>query len=326
MLESVVSPYEFHARAIGVYTALTLSDLVLTAMPTDGAGDTSSIRPEDLPRTLETAREWAWSSALWREGVLLAGLAEASPLEDVGEVCDEIEAVDAWSDIRPMIDTRLFDDTRARLEAISRDLKHGGINPGVSVPVSCGIARYAGRHGLLMFRSPAASTVTKLEARGTTTSARCAVSVFDGIDGETLIAVRETLNDALVPLREAILETNETARSVGVQDTDLVALEREVLQPAAAAYEQAFTAHKRVLSERAEDEGCRYRVRTVTLSFGHADPDGVLLAAATAARSLRTRAASALPNPVLASPGGVIGRRALSVCSVGVRRLEAVLV
>ncbi|GAB4544464.1 MAG: hypothetical protein Tsb0013_01630 [Phycisphaerales bacterium] len=327
VLVSAVSPYEFHARAVGVYAALTLSDRVLTPLPTDGAGDTSTLRPEDLPRTLETAREWAWSAPLWRERVLTPAIGSSSPLEDIGAVCDEIEAVEAWSDIRPMVDARLFEEPRARLEAIARDLKHGGVNPGVSIPVSCGLARFAGRHGSLMFRSPATSTVTKLEAQSTTVRARCAAPVLEGVNAATIVAVRDTLASSLAGLRDAMTETVETIRTAGVTAEDLRGVEREVLMPASESYAREFADHRRVLCERAEDEGCRYRVRSLTLSFGAADPDGVLRAAAAAARSLRgprSRGSRAGFSGVETGEGS-LGQRALAVCGVGVRKLEPTL-
>ena len=325
MLISAISPYEFHARAIGMYTALTLCDRTVTALPTDSAGDMSTLRPSDVPRTVDAARVWAWSGPLWDTGVLVGGVDSDGPLEEIADVCDEIEGVDAWAPIRPMVDARLFAEPRARVEAIARDLAHGGINPGVTVPVSCGLARYAGRHGLLLFRSPANSTVTKLEARGTKVAARCAVPIFEGIDGDTLLEVRNTLEPELAWLRTAITETMETSKSLGVSDADLHAMEREALQPAAGAFESAFAEHRRVLSERAEDEGCRYRVRSVTLSFGHADADGVLRAASTAAMTLRGQG-GAISGLEGTNASGVVGRRALGVCTVGVRRLAPTLV
>lgn len=323
MSDGIVSPYEFHARSVGVYAALTLARRVLTALPTDGAGDTSALRPDDLPRTIATAEAWSWSGSLWREGVLTPAFDGAGPLDDVGGVCDEIEAIDAWAPIRPMIAPRLFDDTRARLEAISRDLIHGGVNPGVSIPVSCGVARFASRTGALMFRSPASSTVMKLEARSTTIGARCAVPVLDGVDARTLLTLRSTLEATLEPLRDAMDETVATLRSAGVTEDDLRGVEREVLMPAADAYAEEFEAHRRVLCERADDEGSRYRVRSLTLGFGASDPDGVLRASVLAAQSMRgpTRMGKA-PSVASIPPSNAIGTRALAVCAVSVRKLS----
>ncbi|MEM1422445.1 MAG: hypothetical protein AAGH64_00420 [Planctomycetota bacterium] len=324
MSDGIVSPYEFHARSVGVYAALTLARRVVTAMPTDGAGDTSALRPDDVPRTIAAAEAWSWSGPLWREGVLTPAFDGAGPLDDVGDVCDEIGAVDAWAPIRPMIAPRLFDDTRAQLEAVSRDLILGGVNPGVSIPVSCGVARFAARTGALMFRSPASSTVTKLEARSTSIGARCAVPVLDGVDARTLLAMRETLAATLGPLRDAMDETVATLRSAGVTEDDLRGVERGVLMPAAEAYAREFEAHRRVLCERADDEGCRYRVRSLTLGFGSADPDGVLRASVLAAQSMRGRPAT--PRAGVApttptTPTNAIGSRALAVCAVSVRKL-----
>lgn len=323
MLVSIVNPYEFHARTIGVYAALVVSDMVVTALPTDGAGDTSALRPEDVPKTLETARAWGWSEALWREGVLRPGFDSASPLEDVERVCEEIEGVGAWAPIRPMIDRSLFDDARSRIESIARDLAHGGINPGVTIPVSCGVARFAGRHGLLLFRSPPHSTVTKLEAAGTTVDACCAVPVLEGVDGDMALVVRETLSGELARVRLAMVEVIETARSHGAEASDVRGVEHEVLQPATAALERSFADHRRVLVDEAEDRGQRCRVRMLTLSVGHADPDQVLHAATTAAMTLR----GGRNRPAAReAPADAVGRRSLAVCGVGVRRLEAVAV
>lgn len=317
MLIGAVNPYEFHARSIGVYAALTVCDRVVTALPTGGSVDLGDLRPEDVPRTLETARAWGWSSSLWRAGVVVPAWEGRSSLDDVEGLCNEIARDDAWSSLRRLVEPRLHESTRARVEAISRDLAHGGINPGVSVPVSCAIARFAARAGLVQFRSPARSVVTKLEDAGTTRLVRCALPVMEGIDGATLLALRETLDDELSRVRVALIETCETARSAGVQDDDLREAERTLLHPACEELERAFAEHRRVLADRAEDEGARYRLRSVTITLGHADPDAGLRAAAQAAARVERRPVAPAVGPEV----GGLGLRALTVCSVAVRKL-----
>ncbi len=318
MLIAAVNPYEFHARSIGLYAALTVADGVVAALP-DAAS--AGVHPEDAPRLVEAVGSWAWSAPLWRAGVLGRHVEGAQPEHDVESVYREIAAREDWSALRPLVHADLRADPTRHMEAVVRDLTHGGINPGLSIPVACGFERFAARHGLLLFRSPGTSKTTKLEESRTTTVARLSVPILEGVEGAMLLRVREALEAELVSLRAALGEVLAIATTAGAEPADVRDAQEALLAPAASMVHAAFDERRQSLVEEAEHEGDRCRVRHVTLTLCTGEPDGVLRAAAEAARVLTGPAGQLPERDEKMGKGDALGGRTVLMCRASVRRL-----
>lgn len=273
MFVGVVSPYDVHARAGVVDAALCVCGRAGTLLPAplEGVGPSAIAQAiEDVPTFERLMESWRWSSALWHAGVLSPALDAGAgwPIDWVREVAKEIaEGVDG--PLKRVVGESRFEDTLGYLNAICRDLTRGGADPGMSVPVTAGLSRYASSLGVVEFVGEQDSTVARLERRRTRMLGRVTVAVPRLMDGDEVIAVRERAADELEALGEAL-----GGALVG-------AVEWDEAQAAADGASDSVRDAVRIVDDRAGTS-------MVSIGFGVCDSD-VVLRAAQRASSVATR-------------------------------------
>jgi len=263
-LVGVVSPYDVHARDAVADAAVCLLSRAVTLLPTPLEGvepEAIAEAVEDVPAFGRLMESWRWSSPLWHAGVLTPALDASAgwPIEWVRGVAQEISEGPEGA-LRSVVGASRFEDTLAYLNSICRDLTKGGSDPGMSVPVTAGLSRYAATHGLVEFTGEHESTVSKLERRRMRPLGRVTLAVPRLMDGEEVIAVRERAGAELEAMGEAL----RSALFGGARW-------ETVRGPAGEAVESVRHA-VRIVDDRA-------RAALVSVTFGVSDGDVVLRAA-----------------------------------------------
>ncbi len=250
-----ISPYHLTTREAAAMASLLLAERAVTMLPRPGGGNGAANgsrsrfvdAASEVPRYLEVMEHWQWSMPLFREGVVQAFWEGEDAAEDVRRVCGRIESDESLRDLRPLMKVDLFEDERAYLDAIARDLLKGGPDPALTVPVAAGMDRFATRHELVVARSAATSVAQKAEARMGTRLFAVAVPVLVQASADRLLEARELLLDPLEQLRMSLADVFDQARLGEPFDASFV-------RSAAAEYEAAFEVERDVLLEPEEDE------------------------------------------------------------------------
>lgn len=274
MLTGVVSPYDVHVRAGSVDAAMCLLGQAATLLPAplEGTGPAAIQQAiEEVPSFERLMDSWRWSSELWHAGVLSPALdlSVGWPIEWVRTVAGEIASGPDGA-LKRVVGGSRFEDTLGYLNAICRDLTRGGADPGMSVPVSAGLSRYAAALGVIEFVSEQNSTVARLERRSMQKLGRVSLTIPRLLDGDEFIAVRERAASEL----ESIGPVLEQAINGAAQWS--------AVQSHADNASEALVEALRAVDDRAATS-------TVSIQFGICDSD-VVLKAAQRASSVATRA------------------------------------
>ena len=136
-----------------------------------------------------------------------------------------------------------------------------------------------------------------------------------------VLRVRDALEEELTAVRAAVSEVLAIAMTPGVEAQDVRDAQATLLAPATGELDDAFGSHQQSLVEQAEEAGDRCRGRKVTLTLGSSEPDGVLRAAAEAARMLTgPPGREHVANEKIGKTDALGGRMVLT-CRASVRRL-----
>lgn len=285
----VVSPYHLTAREPAAMAALLLAERVVTLMPAPVGGPhmgqllSAAARSTRYRRLVETLR---WSEPLWRRGVLAPAIDSASPMADVREVFASIDRDECFAELRPLMRFGLTHDDDACLDAIAADLLKGGPDPGIVVPVSAGLDRFAARRAMCVTRSDGASIAQKAEARLARRLFGLAVPALVQGSAETLLELREVLQEPLEDFRAALDAVVHEIDRVGpsVTDAHLSQWVGELMAASrgyAAAYDEAFPD----VAALSDDHDVRPVTATLTITGVVLPVDAVLRSSAAAARA-----------------------------------------
>lgn len=205
-MDVVVSPYHLTSREPAAMVSLLLADRVVTLMP----APTRTMRADDLrdaalalPRYLKFVESWRWSQALWECGAIVSQRGGLDPIDEVRRVWEDL-AAGAWPELSLLMRDGLFDDERGYLDAVAGDVLKGGPDPGICIPVSAGLDRFAAGCGLLSARSAAVSVAQKAEERMGRRLFAFSVPVLSQTPGELMSDVRADAEEMLGELRESI--------------------------------------------------------------------------------------------------------------------------
>ena len=166
-MDVAVSPYHLTTREAPAMAALLLADRVFTMLPTpldEQGAESAQGATCRVPEYLAFMKSWAWTAPLWKRGVIFASFNGEPSIAEMHDVSARISEVDDLAPLRPFLRTALYEDERSYLGAVAADMLKGGPDPGISVPVSAGIDRFATRHGLIVARSNPTSIVQLAEA------------------------------------------------------------------------------------------------------------------------------------------------------------------
>ncbi len=303
----VVSPYHLTTRDPAAMASLLLGEGVVT-MHTgprgvrDGtAAHAASARAPQLRRVVDA---WSWTEPFWREGVLASSHAGEEASGDLAPVLTRIERDDALAPLRPLMREGLMDDPVAYLRAVNADVLKGGPDPGVSVPVSAALDRFAARHGLVSARAAPASVAQREELGLARSVFAVAVPVLLQAQGERVLQVRAMMEGPLERLRGEMARALVAGSGGSGSDSDVTG--------AAAQYAARFEHERDDLLGGSREDDVRAVVGTVVVQGVRLPADAVLRSSLLAAESLAPRRAS---RPVAA---GVAPARALArACDAG---------
>ncbi len=206
-LTLILSPYDLSARSPAAMAALLLADHAVTLRPTPFEGTSRAAVADAVdasPRYLRFMESWRWTGPLWRgDPVLSAHHRDAEPFEEIRRVASLVEDDPALAVLRPLVESTLFHDGSAYLDAVSRDLLGGG-DPGVGIPLRAGLERFAARHALPIVRCSAGSMTDKLGLSLAKPVAKIDLPLMLDAGGEDLVALRTVLARDLRALRRQL--------------------------------------------------------------------------------------------------------------------------
>lgn len=298
-----VSPYHLTTREPPAMAALLLAESVVTLAPSLANGQRS-----ESARVLGYAafmNSWAWTVPLWKAGVLAAESQGESAIEDVRAIASRVEGDEAFAGLRRFMHPELLEDDRAYLSAVAVDVLKGGPDPGINVPLTAGLDRFATRHGLLVARAQPSSVVQSAEARMGERLSAVALPVLLQADAKRLLHAREVLAGVLAGVRQGLATL---AESEGVETAPLAA--------AASAYTTAFQDQREDVLEDCACDEVRAVEGAATISIVRLPSDAALRASMVAVSGLERGPAptNAIVNtalPVLRDP--YAGRTFLSL-------------
>lgn len=268
-----LSPYHLSTREAPAFASLLLAEEVFTLMPVPFHGasrDDIENACRRIPRYADFLESWSWSAPLWNAGVIASAIDDDDAIEDVRDALELIHA--DYASLADLINPEVFRDERAYLAAVTLDIIRGGPDPGINIPITAGLDRFAARRELIAARAEPASVVQKAEAKLATPIARTALPVLVQAEAETIIEAREVLAVELTRLRSAIdflvfsggHDSPSSQRPAGGRDSSQSHAADE-LKHATSAYSDAFN---RFFDSLAPDaDALQIRAATLSLSI-----------------------------------------------------------
>jgi hypothetical protein len=240
-----VNPYHLTTRESPALVSAQLAERVVTLVPAPAGGRAAAAR---VPSYVELTRSWQWSLPLWRAGVMRHELEGEGPEADMEAVHRTIRRQDEYGCLRVFLEDDRCEEGRGFLSALAADLLKAGPNPGFVIPVSAAVDRFAGRHGAVVMRGEACSVAQHAEAAYGRALFAIVVPLFVQADGQRLLHAREVMEDALVPLRDALEDVSAEFPAPGGAAIGAV-------EAAAAEYARLFQSRRvELLEDGAADE------------------------------------------------------------------------
>jgi hypothetical protein len=295
-----VSPYHLTTREPAAAAALLLGGSIVTMLPgreggpaggtLDGPAEAAGAAAR-VPRYLDFMQSWRWTVPLWHAGVIGAAWCGEDASGDVRGVCEAIAADEGLACLRGFLRPELLESGERYLEAVSRDVLKGGPDPGVSVPVAAGMDRFAGRHGMMVFRSEPTSVAQRAEERLGERVFSVAVPVLLQASAERYLLARELLGEELEDLRAELAGAAEGALA-GRRNGSVAGL-----ASAARAYAAAFEAERGELlsGPKSDDEEDVRAVEGMVVLTGVVLPGDAALTSSVAALRAVTPGLAAAP-------------------------------
>jgi hypothetical protein len=301
-----VSPYHLTTREPAAATALLLGSSVVTMLPSPGGGEGHTGTPPSrseaeaaalsVPKYLDFMQSWRWSVPLWNAGVIGSACRGEEIARDVRTVCDQIAADERLQSLRAFMRPELLESGERYLDTVARDVLKGGPDPGVCVPVAAGVDRFAGRHGLFVFRSDPASIAQKAEARLGEKVFSFALPILLQASAERYLLARDLLEPQLDDLRAAMAALGDLA--FAGETNGHIAPAHIALQKAARAYAAAFEDLRPQLTAapHSDDEDDIRIIDGTVIVTGMLMPAGAALTSSIAA--MRTLSPALAASPV----------------------------
>jgi hypothetical protein len=307
----VVSPYHLTTREPAAVVPLLLADQVVTLMPAPFRTimpDDLRLAAESMPRYRKFVESWQWTQALWESGAIVPAHEGADALGEVRRVLDVLTG-GGFDELAPLMRPGLFDDEKEYLDAVAGDVLKGGPDPGICVPLTAGLDRFAVRHGLMVARGPATSVAQKAEEAMGRRVFAFSIPMLSQASGELMSDVRADAEEMLEELRGAVSEA--AAWGVEAQGTETGGERAIELAEGVSEAARSVSGELGDLVHTAVEACDRYDIRAIagvaTVTGVVLPVDAVLRSSARAARAMigerAQRGAVADGNlPVVADP------------------------
>lgn len=269
--------------------ALMLGTGVITLMPRPTQGQTREGVKATIakaPRYLRLMESWRWCGGLWKSGVIRSEFAGQTPADELQGVYETIAGDDALAPLRPLTRgavQRAGESADKALDFIAGDMLRGGPDPGINIPISAALDRFAIRHRLCVVRSGAASVAQRVESKLARKVFSFAVPIMLRAGGERIEMLRTDLAAPLDVLRSAIGEMLDRVDA----DQTPAKVDQDRLTRAASAFAKAFD-HWAAVNAVGDDENDE-RITTgyVSISGVVMPGDAVLRSSRAAVRAIQ---------------------------------------
>ncbi len=288
-LELAVSPYHLATREAPAMLALVLGSAIVTLLPRPSRGDTlDGVRSTvaKAPRYLRLMESWRWCGELWKSGLIRSDFAGESPADGLDDVYASIADDDAFSALRPLTrgaQQRTAESADKALDFIAGDMLRGGPDPGINIPVSAALDRFAVRHKLCVVRSGAASVAQRVESKLARKVFSVAMPILLRAGGGRVAMLRDDLVAPLEDVRSALAPLLRSIR----QDAAPTRTELERLAGAAAAYARAFERWSPTGATGDDENDERITTGYVSVAGVVMPADAVLRSSRAAVRAIR---------------------------------------
>ncbi|HVZ94201.1 MAG TPA: hypothetical protein VG797_06800 [Phycisphaerales bacterium] len=294
----ILSPYDLSRQTSAAMSALLLADQVVTFLPLPAGGAAASdisAAFNHSPRYERFMDSWRWTRPLWREAnIVAAAHGDLDPLDDIHDVAMTVQARPELVPLLPLLNESLFADDATYLDTVSRDLL-GGMDPGIYLPLSAGLERFASRASLPLLRTLNGGAADRGCRSLTRVAARIEVPILLDASGELILHARRALHNPLNELLAALSHECHVIHDVthGVDDS---------LPRAASAYTAAFTESVGDSSLIDDEAGRRARPALISLAVGAMPSDATLRSAAAALGATGKHAAPKPGGTIVAAP------------------------
>jgi hypothetical protein len=314
-LALALSPYHLSTREAPAMAALVLADRVVTLLPVPEAGvSRAAVRAavDRSPRYLRLLESWRWSGVLWRAGVVSSEFGGVRACDELERVFEAIVGEPANAPLRPLVRTR---DRRTGagadeyLDALSHDVIRGGPDPGLNIPVTAALDRFAAERGVCVVRGATASLAQRAEGRLGRRVFSVGLPMLLRGDGEAVASVREACARSLADLRAALVAVLRPALERSSDWGGEAARDpAPELSAAARAFTQDFGEWASLFAGHDDAHAQRIVV-------GYVNVSGVVLPEDAVLRSGRMalQRAGSKPAPAESGPGAGVGRLAALV-------------
>lgn len=303
-----LSPYHLATREPPAMLALILGSRIVTLMPHPG-GERGATREEvkaavdASPRYLRLMESWRWSGPLWQTGVISSGLDGEELASELPAVYDDIDRAESLAPLRPLTRAtiqRAAESPAKSLDFLAADVLKGGPDPGINIPISAALDRFASRHNLTVVRGfggsggsgggggatsniAAPSLAQRAEARLATRIFSFAMPVLLRAGGGRIAVLRDDLSKPIDALRAAIASIAESARAGTPADDSKLKPHLESLTLAASNYAKSFTQWSDTGGASGDDENRERIVSGYVSVLGQTLPADAVLRAGRAA-------------------------------------------
>lgn len=274
-MDIAVSPYHLTTREPPAIAALMLARRVVTMRPApvgehgglNGAsGEQTARRVPAYRRFIES---WAWSTPLWKDGLITGDYRGRSPVDDMWAVVEHVRRTGECASLRRFFRQDEYPDAEAYLRAVAADLLKGGPDPGISLPVAAGIDRFAAKHGLLVARARAASLAQRVEAAIARPMFSVGVPTLTQASAERIVHARSVMHEERDALGAAV-------RRIAASDDAPGREEMSDLHEAVTGYAQRFRDAREELLMGGADDDIRVVEGVTTISAVRLPWDAVL--------------------------------------------------
>lgn len=347
-LRLALSPYFLVTREAPAMAALLLGSRILTLLPEPREGDTRDTVTSALkhsPGYLRLLEAWRWSAPLWRAGVLGAVESGATCAAAVPDVYSRISSTPGLEPLRPL--TRHIEETDrsdrsqpppARtdaadeashaganqcLQAFTSDLLRGGPDPGINIPITAALDRFALEQNLIPVRGSMDSVAQRAEQRLSRRLFSIAIPLLSRAGGTTLLGAREDLAEPLADLRAELTRAFERAgqrtASASERPTPARAEDSAALASSATDFTRAFDSWSADNIPGDDEDGTRLTSAYFSITGAEVPADAVLLAGRAALSAMHGQTTTTASRDPIAPVPGPSTLRLLVVKELNVR-------
>lgn len=205
-----LSPFELTQSSPAAAAAMLLASddaglRTLLPAPFAGSGPADTFNAaRHAPSYHRLIESWHWTTPLWRAGLLTAARQGRQLADDLLRIASALAADPAFQSAPHIFPLEAFGDEASMLEAVSRDILRGGVDPGIHVPLNRLTESLAADEGAPIMASDHRRPVARCESPNGSASGGITLSVLLHADADAILTLRDWLAPELDALRAAL--------------------------------------------------------------------------------------------------------------------------